>query len=84
MPHNWCSMPIRHSSERERIKEGGAIPRIKERKVTRIPINIGALGTTDWRLRIRTEKLQTEIYCNLMQETCLFGTANIIRKILDT
>ena len=30
MLYNWCSMPIRHSSEIEGTGEGGALPGIKE------------------------------------------------------
>ena len=31
MTQNWYSMPNWHSSGRERTRQGGAIPRIKER-----------------------------------------------------
>ena len=54
------------------------------RKVTIIPIVIGALGTiakdfTNW-----LKKTDMEEYFSLMQNACLLGTAKIIRKVLDT
>ena len=54
-------------------------------KVAVIPIIIGALGTINWDFWTWTRKLQMENYCSLIAEkACLFGTAKIIRKALDT
>lgn len=72
-------------SERERLREGGGIPRIKERirkfwqciEVTIIPVIIGALGTVGWSFRTWMGNIQMEKHYNLIQKTWLLGTVNI-------
>ena len=93
MAYNCCSMSIRHKTEINRARKGKTIPRIQEREIGRlwqckkevvIPIIIGALDAIDNGFRTWIRKMQIENYCKLMQKACLLGTAEIIRKVLDT
>ena len=66
-------MLIRDSNEKERTREGGTMPRIREVgketlvmwKVAIIPIIIGALGIIGRSLRTWTGNLQIGNYCDL-------------------
>ena len=54
------------------------------RKVTVIPVVIGALGTIGKNFKSWTKMIEMDNYLDLMQKACLLGTAKIIRKVLDT
>ena len=44
---------------------------------------IGALGTVTGIVRRNLEKLGIELKVDVLQKTCLLGTARILRKVLD-
>ena len=81
-------MSIRHKSEGERARKGRTILKIEERDKETLAIQksgiIGALGTIGKDFRTCIRKIQMQNCCNLMQKTCLLGTAKIIRKVVDT
>ena len=52
-------------------------------KVMILPIIIGALGTVTKNLRKNIGKLDLNLDVDMLQKTCLLGTARIIRKVLD-
>ena len=56
----------------------------KLKKVTIIPIIIGALGTVNRNAKKWREKIEINCSLELLQKACLLGTAKIIRKVLDT
>ena len=49
-----------------------------------IPVVIGALGTALKELIKGLEALDLASALNLLQKACLFGSARILRKVLDT
>ena len=48
-----------------------------------IPKVVGALGTVSKRLEGLLEKIRTVIPAEMLQKTVLFGTARIIRRVMD-
>ena len=48
-----------------------------------LPIFIGALGTVTGNVRRHLEKLGINLSVDVLQKTCLLGTAHILRKVLD-
>ena len=56
----------------------------KLRRVTVVPVIIGALGTVS--KDIEKWLAEIDVTCRLesLQRTCLLGTARILRKVLDT
>ena len=52
-------------------------------KVVILPIVIGALGTVTGNVRRNLEKLGINLIVDVVQKTCLLGTARILRKVLD-
>ena len=54
------------------------------RKVVIIPIVIGALGTLSRNFKKYVEGLEMRQLTSLLQKTCILGTAEIIRRTLDT
>ena len=55
----------------------------KMRKVEVIPVVIGALGTVTKHFEKWIEKLDLDLTIEALQKPRLFGTARIIRKVLD-
>ena len=53
------------------------------RKVEVITVVIGALGTVTKHFEKWIEKLDLDLTIEALQKPCLFGTARIIRKVLD-
>ena len=53
------------------------------RKVTVIPIIVGALGTVGKDLENYIEQLGITIWLEHLQKTALLGTARILRKVLE-
>ena len=53
------------------------------RNVTIIPIVVGALGTVGKRLSQWLKRINMEDSFELLQKSCLLGTARIIRKVLE-
>ena len=53
-------------------------------KVFIIPIIIGALGSVTKRFKSYLEQLNCDVQMEVVQRTCLLGTARILRKVLDT
>ena len=53
-------------------------------KVFIIPIIIGALGSITERFKSCLEELKCIVQMEVVQRTCLLGTARILRKVLDT
>ena len=53
------------------------------RKVGVIPVVIGALGTVTKHFEKWIEKLDLDLTIEALQKPRLFGTARIIRKVLD-
>ena len=54
---------------------------MKEVEVT--PIVIGALGTVTQDFKRWMEKTGLQLLVEMLQKSCLLGTARIIRKVLD-
>ena len=53
-------------------------------KVFIIPIIIGALGSVTKRFKSYLEQLKCDVHLEVVQRTCLLGSARILRKVLDT
>ena len=53
-------------------------------KVFIIPIIIGALGSVNKRFKSYLEQLKCDVHLEVVQRTCLLGSARILRKVLDT
>ena len=53
------------------------------RKVGVIPVVIGALGTVTKHFEKWIEKVDLDLTIEALQNSCLLGTARIIRKVLD-
>ena len=53
------------------------------RKVIIIPIIVGALGIIGKGLSLWQKKINMEDKLDLIQKSCLLGTARIIRKVLE-
>ena len=53
------------------------------KKVTVIPMVIGALGTVSKRIQSWIKKIGVEVRTEQLQKTALLGTARILRKVLD-
>ena len=56
----------------------------KLKKVSIVPIVIGALGTISHRFHDWLFKSKIECPVEMLQKVCLLGTAKILRKVLDT
>ena len=54
------------------------------KKVTIVPIVIGALGTLSKDVCSWMDKIEMREKTDLLQKACLLGTAKIIRRTLDT
>ena len=54
------------------------------RRVSIIPIIIGALGTVSKNLKTWYDKIGLYGNTSLLQKVCLLGTAKILHKVLDT
>ena len=54
------------------------------RKVVIKPIVIGALGTLSRNFKKYVEGFEMRQLTSLLQKTCILGTAEIIRRTLDT
>ena len=52
-------------------------------KVVILPIAIGAVGTVTGKVRRNLENLGINLSVDVVQKTCLLGTARILRKVLD-
>ena len=52
--------------------------------VSVVPIVFGALGAVTKNLIMWVTKIGTPGILNLLQKACLFGTAKVLRRILDT
>lgn len=55
----------------------------KCRKVTIMPIIVGALGIVGRGLSLWLKKINMVVKSDLIQKSCLLGTARIIRKVLE-
>ena len=76
-------------------KEGGKVEKYQDlkyeikriwkcKKVTIVPIVIGALGTLSKNFCNWMDKIEAREKTDLLQKVCLLGTAKIIRKTVDT
>ena len=54
------------------------------RRLEVVPVVVGALGGVSNRLDEWLEKLGVTIKTGLLQKTALFGTARILRKLLES
>ena len=55
-----------------------------QKKVTIVPIVIGALGTVSNKFESWVKTIDIECPTELLQKACLLGTARIIRKVMSS
>ena len=53
------------------------------KSVTVLPVVIGALGAVSQRFSGYVNKVRAKIKLEIIQETALFGTARLLRKVLS-
>ena len=58
--------------------------RLWNKQVEIVPVIIGALGTIPKSLQTNLDKLGVKITPNILQKSVLLGTANIIRRVMDS
>ena len=76
------------SKEREKIEKYGDLERAVAamwgmKKVIVIPIVVGELGAVSKELDKRVEKIEITLNVGHVQSTAIFGTARILRKVLE-